>query len=514
MRTISKIAIHTASVLLIATTLACTDKEQGSTPLAQPEENISFFGAVEDGQDVATRATTPMNSTKDNYGDIYIYQKVNDEEENIQIYTVSSGQQGRLETKNEGEPLKWESANAEHTFYAWTQPYPGSDEEPAEEPTEQSGGVIMDKPTAPATYATTGKVTFGTQKETNLERFIVAKVGPLSYSEQNQYVGLHFYHPVARIVMDSVTHVRADGSFEDIDEATITFPNLPKNAELKVLSATDVPYTDVLDASESEKGITWTWEKGDSDARLYVYPFKFKEEGKADYEQPGYFTIKINVTTSGSSSATTEKVYSGTLALSQDPTEVKGNECLHIGMQVADGSVTGIYSYIKDWNTVGNQDVYQHRVPGIYTQANAEALLNGLLKEPINIPEYLLDGKEDDEVRTIRFFTHVDWSSLLEGEEVESITIPEGYILDGQGYNLILPKDFPLYGTTDNEEENIKNLYLNGKEYTFAENVPELPDEDTEDEEETTGGGENEGTTPSETPEPDNESSTENNANA
>ena len=468
MRTISKIVIHTASVLLLATAWACADEEQGRMPLTQPEENISFFGAVENGQDVVTRSTTVMNSEDFNYGDIYIYQKVGEEQKNIQIYTVSSGQQGRLETKDDDEPLKWESADAEHIFYAWTQPYPGSDEESPEEPTEQSGGIVMDEPEASASYATTGKVTFGTQVETNLERFIVAKVGPLSYSEQNQYVGLHFYHPVARIVLDEVTHVRTDGSFEDIDEATITFPNLPKDAVLGVSDAKDDPYTDVLIPSTTEKGITWTWKKEDSDAHLYVYPFKFKEEGKADYEQPGYFTIKISVTPSGSSSATAEKVYSGTLAESTDPIEVKGNECLHIGMQVTDGSVTGIYSYIKDWNTDGNEDVHQHRVPGIYTQADAEALLNGLLEEPINIPEYLLDGEGNDEVRAIRFFTHVDWESILEEKEVESITIPEGYILDGQNYNLALPEGVMLYGVQgENDEENIENLYINEEKYKF-----------------------------------------------
>ena len=95
-------------------------------------------------------------------------------------------------------------------------------------------------------------------------------------------------------------------------------------------------------------------------------------------------------------------------------------------------------------------------------------MLNGLLEEPINIPEYLLDGEGNDEVRSIRFFTHVDWESILEEKEIESITIPEGYILDGQNYNLTLPEGVMLYGVQgENDEENIENLYINEEKYKF-----------------------------------------------
>ena len=110
---------------------------------------------------------------------------------------------------------------------------------------------------------------------------------------------------------------------------------------------------------------------------------------------------------------------------------------------------------------------------------------------------------ENNNTKTIRFFTHVNWESLLDEEEVESITIPQEYILDGQDYNLTLPKDVNLYGVKgegegEDEAGNIKHLYVNGDEYT----VVEEPDPDTEPDEGTgedgTGGTGNPdaGTTP------------------
>lgn len=515
MKALHRITTYSATVLLLAALTACTDEERGNTPLVPTEEDIAFLGMVENGKDIATRAYTVMGSTNDDYGDIYIYRERETEagsespESEIQVYQVTSGDQGRLEVKEDGEALKWEDADDEQTFISWTQPYPGSENEESTPPTDFTGGVKMDEAETPATYATTGTVKFGTQEKTNLEKFIVAKTGPLSFNGQNQYVGLHFYHPVGRIQLEVVTHVRSDASTEDIGSATLTFPNLPKSATLDVLQAKNLssPYTGVMTPSETEKGITWEWntETQGGNSLLYVHPFTFYEDGKKDYEQPGYFTIQIQVNPDPTSSSPVTKVYSGMLATSATTTpeegastarRLNGNECLHIRMQVADGAVTGIYSYITDWNTEGMEDIPQYRVPGIYTQADAQALLNAL-RNGTEILAYLIDIDESNNTKTIRFFTHVDWSGAT-----RDITIPDGYILDGQGYNLILPKDVTLYGDMGEDEAgNIKNLYVNGKEYEFEEEAePEQPDEGTGEDgnEDGTGGTGNPdaGTTP------------------
>lgn len=491
MKTLHRITTYSATVLLLTALAACTDEERSNTPLVPTKEDIAFLGTVEEGEDITTRATV-MNSEKFDYGDIYIYRERETEESGgekkseMQVYQVAPGEQGKLEVKESGDALKWEDAYDKQTFIAWTQPYPGSEEEEeSTPPTDEDfmGGVMMNEPESPATYATTGTVKFGTQSETNLERFIVAKTGPLSFNDQNQYVGLHFYHPVGKIQLDVVTHIRSDKSEEDITEAILTFPNLPKSATLNVLNAKELPspYTDVLNPSPTEKGITWTWKKNEENALLYVNPFTFYDDKiNDDYMQPGYFTIQIKVTPNSSSQTTVTKIYSGMLATSSTShvgaVQLKGNECLHITMQATDGPVIGINSYITDWNTEPMENVPQHRVPGIYTQEDAEALLNALLNDT-DIPAYLIDG-EEGETQTIRFFTHVDWSGAT-----EDITIPEGYILDGQGYKLTLPESVNLYGVKgegEDEAGNIKNLYVNEDEdeYTVVEEPEPEPEPD------------------------------------
>lgn len=487
---------------LLMATAACSDEESHNLPSAmEGDGTIAFQGIVENNRSVETRSSHIMNRDGQDYKDIYIYQQTSEDPDNlgeatpnIQIYNTTPGKRGELKT--DGTSLNWNSATAWHVFYAWTAPHPdgkdGSD-----------GGVKMNEPATGQTYSTTGTVTFGTYEDTELDWFIVAQKGPLTYESWNRYVSLHFYHPVARIELVQVTHIMPDKHAEDISKCTITFPNLYKSARFDAIYDTTAvdyneKYPEVFTYEGQDKGIVWEWEKNEAGGnhRLYVHPFIFKEENLPDYEQqPGYFTV-----------TTSDGVYTGTLAdiLLADASnpnnlqsELKGGDWMKMSLTVEDGNVSGIYSQVENWDTEGDEPIYQHRVPGIYTQEDAEALLNALLNDT-DIPAYLIDG-EEGETQTIRFFTHVDWESLLKEEEVESITIPQKYILDGQGYNLILPKDVNLYGVKEEDEAgNIKHLYVNGDEYT----VVEEPDPDTEPDEGTgedgTGGTGNPdaGTTP------------------
>lgn len=471
MKQFHDIKLYAATLLTLATMGACTDEEQGHTPLAPAEENIMFLGSVKETKEISTRSDNYIiiNGQNDGYGemDFYIYQKIDEQDPTIRIYQPSGGEQGRLETKEEQEPLKWESTTASHLFYAWTQPNVDTDG-------EVTGGVKMDNQTE-GTYPTTGTVIFGTEEKTELEHFIVTKQGPLTYDENNQYVGLHFYHPVGKIVIDNIRHFRADGSSEPVTKCTLTFPNLHTSAKFIVTDAATPPYSDIY-TEATETGIEWNWRVNDSQTDLYVKPFNFAgEEGTPYYEQPGYFIVNAEVTISGTP---TTRSYTGTLVGSSPTiTELKGNQELHISMQITDGGGTGIGSRIVDWEDDNEITVPQHRVPGIYTQEDAEALLNALQSDPVNIPDYLVDIDENTNTQTIRFFTHVDWSGAT-----GAITIPEGYVLDGQGYNLILPEDVTLYGDKgESEEENIKNLYVNGDEYKFEEEPEPEPEPEPEE---------------------------------
>ena len=469
---------------LLMATAACSDEESHNLPSSmEGDGTIAFQGIVENNRSVETRSSDIMNRDGQDYKDIYIYQQTSEDPDNlgeatpnIQIYNATPGNRGELET--DGTSLNWNSATAWHVFYAWTAPHPDGKD-------DSDGGVKMDDPTDEQTYSTTGTVIFGTYEDTELDRFIVAQKGPLTYESWNKYVSLHFYHPVARIELVQVTHIMPDNHAEDIGECTITFPNLYKSARFNAIydiTANDYneKYPDVFTYETQQQGIDWKWEKTKSGGnhRLYVHPFIFKEENLPDYEQPGYFTVE-----------TSDGVYTGTLAdiLLADASnpnilqsELKGGDWMKMSLTVEDGNVSGIYSQVENWETEGDEPIYQHRVPGIYTQADAEALLEGLQSDPVNIPPYLIDTEGD--TQTIRFFTHVDWESLLEEEEVESITIPQEYTLDGQGYNLILPKGVTLYGDKGENgkgSENIQHLYVNEEEYEFKEEPEPEPDPET-----------------------------------
>lgn len=468
---------------LLMATAACSDEESPNLPSAmEGDGTIAFQGIVENNRSVETRSSKIMNRDGQDYKDIYIYQQTSEDPDNlgeatpnIQIYNATPGNRGELET--EGTSLNWNSATAWHVFYAWTAPHPegkdGSD-----------GGVKMDDPTDEQTYSTTGKVTFGTYEDTELDRFIVAQKGPLTYESWNKYVSLHFYHPVARIELVQVTHIMPDNHAEDIGKCTITFPNLYKSAQFNAIydipaNEYDEKYPEVFTYETQEQGIVWEWEKTESEGkhRLYVHPFIFKDEDLPDYEQPGYFTV-----------TTSDGVYTGTLAdiLLADASnpnnlqsELKGGDWMKMSLTVEDGNVSGIYSNVENWDTKGDEPIYQHRVPGIYTQEDAKALLEGLQSDPVNIPPYLIDIDENNNTKTIRFFTHVNWESLLDEEEVESITIPQEYILDGQGYNLTLPEGVTLYGDKGENgkgSENILKLYVNEEEYKFKEELEPEPE--------------------------------------
>ena len=469
---------------LLMATAACSDEESHNLPSAmEGDGTIAFQGIVENNRSVETRSSDIMNRDGQDYKDIYIYQQTSEDPDNlgeatpnIQIYNTTPGKRGELKT--DGTSLNWNSATAWHVFYAWTAPHPdgkdGSD-----------GGVKMNEPATGQTYSTTGTVTFGTYEDTELDWFIVAQKGPLTYESWNRYVSLHFYHPVARIELVQVTHIMPDKHAEDISECTITFPNLYKSARFDAIYDTTAvdyneKYPEVFTYEGQDKGIVWEWEKNEAGGnhRLYVHPFIFKEENLHDYEQPGYFTVE-----------TPDGVYTGTLAdiLLADASnpnilqsELKGGDWMKMSLTVEDGNVSGIYSQVENWDTEGDEPIYQHRVPGIYTQEDAKALLNALLNDT-DIPAYLIDG-EEGETQTIRFFTHVNWESLLEEEEVESITIPQEYTLDGQGYNLILPKGVTLYGDKGENgkgSENIQHLYVNEEEYEFKEEPEPEPDPET-----------------------------------
>lgn len=428
-----------ACIVLAGTLSSCSRQEE---PQYAPDgDEVLFQGLVKNSNmisrsDFNEKDFVLINSSTDaQFGDIRICSSTSEASSEasdvIAEYEPADAWQGRLSALN--TPLKWsKGTNAEYTFYACT--YPSG-------PEGSDGGVTMD-----ANNSMQGWVTFGTQKETDLESFIVAKEGPLTYAKNGSYVKLLFYRPVAKIQIDSITHFDANGSQTPIKQCKIDFPNLYRTARFDAKKK----WTDVKDVwlQSGEDGyqtplldLSWEWDISAAGAKasdyvLYVHPFSFGSDdadgGQPDPTQPGYFRITAVV-----GSNNTEKVYFASLAGLKDITELKAGQFMKMQIAVQDGGGGGLGCQIVDWNTKGEQTV-SHRRAGIYTQKDADNLLNILQTSPLDtdaLDNYCRDGKN------IYLYTSVDWSSVT-----GSLKIPDGYTLCKQGYSVTLGAGGQLEG--------------------------------------------------------------------
>lgn len=429
-----------ACIVLAGTLSSCSRQEE---PQYAPDgDEVLFQGLVKNSNMVSRSDFNEedfvlINSSTDaHFGDIRICSSTSGADDVIAEYEPADAWQGRLSALN--TPLKWsKGTNAEYTFYACT--YPSVSESSG----GGVGGVTMDNDDPMR-----GTVTFGTQKDTHLESFIVAKEGPLTYADNGSYVKLLFYRPVAKIQIESVTHFDAAGSQTPIKQCKIDFPNLYHKARFNAKKdwTDDNPGDVWLQLGDAgyqapQLGLSWEWdisvEDAASDYVLYVHPFSFSfpfgsddaDGGQPDPTQPGYF--RITATIDGE-----KKVYFASLAGLKNITELKAGQFMKMQIAVQDGGGGGLGCRIVDWNTEDEQNV-SHRRAGIYTQEDADNLLKILQASSLDegaLNNYCRDGK-------IYLYTSVNWSKVT-----GSLTIPEGYTLCKQGYSVTLGEGGKLEG--------------------------------------------------------------------
>ncbi len=398
--------------------------------------NVEFGGAVKKTSAPSSKAGDynendfdPINNSSSEFGSITLCRSVDGLQDVYSVYEAEDGVAGRLACASGQVPLIWAGTGTAHTFYAWTTPSVGTSG-------TVTGGVEMD-----GTVLNRGKVTFGILKDTDLEKFIVAEEGPLSYESNGSYVRLLFYRPVAKIRLDQLVHIDARGSRTHVEKCTVTFPNLPKTAvfDAKKTRVEGGNYGDVwLDSGdagyeEAEKGVTWDWDSttgSDADYDLYVQPFVFGTDdgvvdgSQPDETQPGYFIITAVIDG-------VEKTYYATLAGMVDIKELQAGQFMRMDLSVQDGAGGGIGCEIVDWNTEEESSV-SHRRPGLYSQEDADALLDVLTADPVDLDALNRFCREENGVMVIHLYTDVDWSSLT-----EELVLPEGYAIDSQGYEIV-----------------------------------------------------------------------------
>lgn len=461
--------LYILMLVCVAIFTACNENDLVDQDYDSAYDKVHFYGAVkkQSSIQVTSRATPDpnlyitLNETTEDFGIFYIWQNVADGNETEQIfqqYKETNGTQGNLEINDNGTPLNWHNKTSKHTFYAWTQPC-----------VEGKGGVQISTEKFPTFGTQTGNieeigtVKYGTNEDTELEKFIIAQKGPISYDEWGQDVALYFERPIAKITLKGVTYITASGAENpNIETCTILFPNMFKTAMFKPLNWTNGVQNVLQTVDEAvNKGITWVWyiekeytdESNEHDAHsLYVHPFKFGNEGEAVsvgnnvsiHDDPGFFIVKLEVEENN------VKSYTGTLNSLSTIRELKAGEHMQLYLTVTDGGGVGVGYEIVDWTDKGSQTLPQYRIPGVYNEEDADRLLEALQKAATDSNYTFPEGVEDLLVgNTINLFTHVNWSG-------QNITIPTDYTLNGNGYNVTLGDDGRIAG-------NMTNIYINNE---------------------------------------------------
>lgn len=458
---------------------ACSKEELSSGSVDAIAGEVQFYGAIKKQSDIlaTTRATDEyitLNETGQNFGTFYIWMKVgsdNSFESFFQPYKAAPGEQGNLvidsdKQTNETERLNWYNETSKHTFYAWTQPSVSGDNN------EITGGVKMNQAfqygEQSGTTEPSGTVIYGTNEETDLEKFIITQKGPISYNEWGQDVALYFERPIAKITLEGITYIDSDERFnENIKEATIQFPNMYKQATFKPL--VDGIQNVLIVNSDTQKLITWNWDKEDDDNKsLYVHPFVLGSSSSDDkvgiQNDEGFFIVTVNVADPGN----TEDYHSyvGTLnslklsssSTSTERQKLNAGQCMRLYLIVRDGAGVGGGYKIVDWNEKGEQTLPQYRIPGVYNEEDAKRLFEALQKAADSSGTYVfpkdvedLVVKTSDNKYEINLFTHIDWSSVT-----TDINIPDNCTLKGNGFNVTLNENVNITG-------KVENIYINGK---------------------------------------------------
>lgn len=491
---IKKISIYIG--LLFASLLAgCGEKliEGPDSPAEMSE--VLFMGrlAAAGGGEVETRTITPSytmfgtNKSYYQYDTIFVRMSYNASLSKQQaIYETGTAVITGSLSVTEGEELKWHSFDGEHTFNAWTVP----DKQP-ETSTETDGNKdansgLEENPSYSFTYG-------GGGDDRYLEDFLVAYT-KTSYKEQGNAVMLTFKHPICKIILDSLTVISRDGQMDKtVSKCTVEFPNLYNSATfypLKYTDDTDDTNDDTLGSSEWEgvlvttgdpEGIKWEWEKkkktevsttgasttpvkksDDLKATLYLHPFKFKDDSKSsttsDHQQPGYFIVTASSKTSSEDKEEikTYRANLGDLINNDGSTapfstqELGPGTYMKLHLILKQGEIfLGSGSKINGWNYEDNSILPHPEGVGVHNQSEAQEFLDAL-KNGKGIPEYLVEEKGDK--KYIHLFDNVDWSK----SGLTSLKIPEGYILDGNGFQLKLPTNCSV----DSPKEQLIDIYI------------------------------------------------------
>ena len=436
-----RILIIAANAIFLTLSMAsCQSEITGNDPdfFGEP---IEFEGFVKETAQVRSRALDSVYINSNDYGvDFYIQLCCVSDQlyQELGVYEVPSGYEGRLTSIDTGSPLNWHDLSSPHTFYAWTLPW-----NPTWNPTE---GV-------PASFP----ITFQNSSESNgygefsnnkiLEKFIGAKSGPYIYLDHGKYVDITFFHLVSKIKIGTLSLIKTDGSIEKHLKADVTFINMPTTATFYPLPSDPNrrPYVEPGTPNPND-GITYYI---DNDAVgtdvFYICPevdfstldFKIKLNNAeyADYDTYyGTFADVEFVRESGND----YDIGDGT-----DDHTLHAGEIMTLNITLIPGIGPGMKLIITDWSTDQPNESQYHSHPGIYSDAELQDILNAFTSQrdydfPPEYIESLFEMYGEEGPNGEKYFP------LFDNVTTSSNIFPvyKGYTIDGQGHTVFMSTNY------------------------------------------------------------------------
>lgn len=399
-----------------------------------------------------------------NWGTIKMYMTVDGASEGgIVDYKIQTGVKGQLKSETDGTSLKWKNSTASHTFYAWTMPATNSKTTEKEEPCnprDPKHPEYFQKARNPKAIemnadGKTGIVNFGTRADINnniLEYFVGTKTGPVTHKENGLSVNMIFRHLVTKVYINGLYQLRNDGTTKTLsgsDFLSIYFPDMPRQGIFNTgIGTGDFP--SVTAKAGAECGVESRYYH-----LFYLPPFEF--------EKCGRFEVTVEEATSSEKPYEyITRTYYGHLkdiAAGTGLKELKAGEAMTLDLVLADGKVTGMSVYIRNWNDRPEETVSQQVKKGIYTSKEFYRMRDH--------PEEYWSGVTDaDGKKIIWIYNNI----TIPGNQLDyGFNISEGYVLYGMGHNIIKEngKKFWFYG-----EGSAEDFYVYGEPYSYTPSPP------------------------------------------
>lgn len=498
----------TAGLIIILSSVSCAD-DKILENTATNGDPVNFAAKVASGAQIETRARNSsyvynITAGLGGYSGIDFFMQVLGKDKtgtpksDIGTYWVPSGSSGTLSPKLGEKSLNWVYRNSEHYFRGWTLPWMQDEYDYSTEPI-----VINFKDTPINEYLSTvtgssssrGYINWKDNSWKNgedLEKFVGAVQGPLTYINNGEFVTIQFRHLVSKIFLNNFAIIdNANATSYTNLKGNITIYGLPKTATfypnpLNEDGSPAQPYVAMQDDFNypQDEGVTFAitnishyyhWESssytyGQYKDCWYICPevdlskLSFKIEIYESYKEGEGEDAEIKWRLSPSHgnhgayygdfksiSLTRNGTDYDDIPTGTDKTTLHAGEYLSLSMNLYEKGNPSVKGTIRSWGST-SRTASQHVQPGVYSYTEAREMSDAMnSKNPDRIQEYwdlygsgenTNDNPDDpnygDDLDIFYLYEDIgaSGSGTSSYTKMSSYYVADGYILDGKGHTI------------------------------------------------------------------------------